>query len=50
MKVGRIRASVRDGRAGALTDEAGGLRGKQARSCQAGDFMLGALGSHGRFK
>lgn len=36
MKVERIRASARDGRAGALTDEAGGLRGKQARSCQVG--------------
>lgn len=42
--MGRIRASMKDGTAGALRDEAGGLGGKQAMSCKARDFFVGTLG------
>lgn len=47
---GKDQAPTRDHVAGALRAEAGGLRGKQARSCEARDLILGALGSHGRCK
>lgn len=50
MEAGRIRALLRDCTAGSQTGVPGGPGEEQAERDKAGNFILGALGSRGRFK